>query len=116
MKTPEWFKKESGFKSYFENGDGDAWCAVVRTRYHKEPPVIIFSGRDIEWEVHRIDNPDFKSLYVDLVKQDETNVVWKNFHGIVMGDDERAWIKSLLLVGGGRSAVQMMSGSYPTND
>lgn len=93
---PQWFFDEKGRKSYFENTHGEAWVAVVRD------DVFLFSGQDIDWEVHRIEKPN----YEELAKKLRTPTsVFAGFDGVVMNQGEMVWLLSLFL---SRPDVTMM--------
>ena len=88
---PVWFTSESGRKSYFQNHHGESWCAVVR------PDAILFSGVDIDWDLRRIDQPDFDKLHRQLTTGDGYRI--KHFDHLVVNEEERLWFLSLVELG-----------------
>lgn len=82
---PAWFTKEKGLKSYFENSHGERWIAVTRE------DVLIFSGADIDWEMHRIDSPDWAAIGKEIISGGPHPFI-RGFHQVVMSEDERLWL------------------------
>jgi len=79
------------YRAYFENMHGEQWIASATSER------LLFTGGDIGWEEHRIDEP----AYTELSKQLLISI---SLDGVSLNEAERFWLISVCSAAGAFSA------------